>query len=125
MPACVALRSCVACVPALRAPPQLAEDFRPERWLTQARQADASTSTPASAGAVVAAAEVPSPAQGQGAGAAAATAVLPVIPANPDDIDTTETVAKEEVIESKDARTAAWASFCQALLGTAEFRYLK
>ena len=87
--------------------------------------ADASTSTPASAGAVVAAAEVPSPAQGQGAGAAAATAVLPVIPANPGDIDTTETVAKEEVIESKDARTAAWASFCQALLGTAEFRYLK
>lgn len=30
-----------------------------------------------------------------------------------------------EVIQPKDAKTAAWASFCQALLGSAEFRYVK
>ena len=34
-------------------------------------------------------------------------------------------VDAEEKIEAKDPRTAAWASLCQALLGTAEFRYLK
>ena len=32
---------------------------------------------------------------------------------------------KEEVIAAADPRTAAWASFCQALLGRAEFRYIK
>jgi hypothetical protein len=31
----------------------------------------------------------------------------------------------EEVIRPRDARIAAWASFCQALLGSAEFRYVK
>lgn len=49
----------------------------------------------------------------------------PVVPANPDDIDPSDAPVKEEVIEAKDATTAAWASFCQALLGTAEFRYLR
>jgi hypothetical protein len=49
----------------------------------------------------------------------------PVIPPNPDDIDPTDAPVNDEVIESKDAKTAAWARFCQALLGTAEFRYLK
>lgn len=49
----------------------------------------------------------------------------PVIPPNPDDIDPTDVAVKEEVIEAKDARTAAWASFCQALIGSAEFRYLR
>ena len=32
---------------------------------------------------------------------------------------------QEEVIRPKDPKTAAWASFCQALIGSAEFRYLK
>ncbi|MEI8019628.1 MAG: PSD1 and planctomycete cytochrome C domain-containing protein [Schlesneria sp.] len=49
----------------------------------------------------------------------------PVIPANPDDIDPTDAPVKEVVIEARDPKTAAWTSFCQALLGTAEFRYLK
>jgi Protein of unknown function (DUF1553)/Protein of unknown function (DUF1549)/Planctomycete cytochrome C len=49
----------------------------------------------------------------------------PVVPQNPDDIDRSEGSVKEEKIETKDPQTAAWASFCQALLGTAEFRYLK
>lgn len=49
----------------------------------------------------------------------------PAVPVNPDDIDRSEGAVKEERIESKDPKTAAWASFCQALLGTAEFRYLK
>lgn len=49
----------------------------------------------------------------------------PVVPPNPDDIDPTDIPVKDEVIQAKDPKTAAWASFCQALLGTAEFRYLK
>ena len=49
----------------------------------------------------------------------------PAVPVNPDDIDRSEGAVKEERIESKDPKTAAWASYCQALLGTAEFRYLK
>jgi Protein of unknown function (DUF1553) len=49
----------------------------------------------------------------------------PKPPPNPDDIDRSEGDVKEEKIEAKDPKAAAWASFCQALLGTAEFRYLK
>ncbi|MGI8982271.1 MAG: PSD1 and planctomycete cytochrome C domain-containing protein [Pirellulaceae bacterium] len=49
----------------------------------------------------------------------------PKPPPNPDDIDRSEGAVKEEKIEAKDPKAAAWASFCQALLGTAEFRYLK
>ncbi|MBC7854557.1 MAG: PSD1 domain-containing protein [Pirellulaceae bacterium] len=49
----------------------------------------------------------------------------PKPPPNPDDIDRSEGAVKEEKIEAKDAKAAAWASLCQALLGTAEFRYLK
>jgi hypothetical protein len=45
--------------------------------------------------------------------------------ANPDDIDATDLPVKEESVETNDPKVAAWASFCQALLGTAEFRYLK
>ncbi|MDP1797593.1 MAG: PSD1 and planctomycete cytochrome C domain-containing protein, partial [Planctomycetaceae bacterium] len=43
---------------------------------------------------------------------------------NPDDVDQTENVVAEDVIQAKDPQTAAWASYLQALLGTAEFRYL-
>lgn len=70
------------------------------------------------------AAETPGTVQAQGQGVAGARP-LPVIPANPDDIDPTDTPVKEEVIAVKDSKSAAWASFCQALLGSAEFRYLK
>lgn len=49
----------------------------------------------------------------------------PVVPANPDDIDPTDEPVKEEAIGAKDAKSAAWFSLCQALLGTVEFRYLK
>ncbi len=67
-------------------------------------------------------------AQGAGAGddsPEAATDAKPVVPVNPDDIDRSEGAVKEEKIEARDSRVAAWANFCQALLGTAEFRYLK
>jgi Protein of unknown function (DUF1553) len=49
----------------------------------------------------------------------------PAPPANPDDVDQTGEPVKEESIRAPDAKTAAWASFCQALLGSAEFRYIK
>ena len=44
---------------------------------------------------------------------------------NPDQVPRDEDQVREEVIEPTDPRHAAWASFCQALLGSAEFRYLK
>ncbi len=43
---------------------------------------------------------------------------------NPDDVDQTESVVADDVIQPKDPQTAAWASYLQALLGTAEFRYV-
>lgn len=46
-------------------------------------------------------------------------------PVNPDEVPPVEEPAKEEVVRAPDARTAAWASFCQALLGSAEFRYVR
>jgi cytochrome c553 len=46
-------------------------------------------------------------------------------PANPDEIDQTGEPVVEEVVWPKDARSAAWLSFTQALFGSAEFRYLK
>lgn len=44
--------------------------------------------------------------------------------ANPDDVEQTTTVVAEEVIQARDPRTAAWASYLQALFGSGEFRYL-
>ncbi len=49
----------------------------------------------------------------------------PALPVNPDEVPPVEEPVKEEVVRAADAKTAAWASFCQALLGSAEFRYIK
>jgi cytochrome c553 len=46
-------------------------------------------------------------------------------PANADEIDQTDEPVVEEVVRPKDARTAAWMSFTQALFGSAEFRFVK
>ena len=43
---------------------------------------------------------------------------------NPDDVEQTDAVVKEEVVQAHDARTAAWSSFIQALFASGEFRYL-
>jgi hypothetical protein len=34
-------------------------------------------------------------------------------------------VTTEEAVQSRDARTAAWASLVQALLGSGEFRFVR
>jgi Protein of unknown function (DUF1553) len=49
----------------------------------------------------------------------------PAPPVNPDEVIQVEEPVVEEVIVPRDDRTAAWASFCQALIGSAEFRYLR
>jgi cytochrome c553 len=49
----------------------------------------------------------------------------PPPPVNPDEVIPVDTPVQEEVIKARDAKTAAWASFCQALFGSAEFRYIK
>ena len=46
-------------------------------------------------------------------------------PIDPDQIIQEDAPVVEEVIQASDLNTAAWASFCQALLGSAEFRYVK
>jgi hypothetical protein len=46
-------------------------------------------------------------------------------PQNPDEVEQIEAPVKEQVIAAANPKTAAWASFCQALLGSAEFRYVK
>jgi hypothetical protein len=45
--------------------------------------------------------------------------------ANADEADQTDAPVKEDVVQARDACTAAWASFCQALFGSAEFRYVR
>lgn len=57
--------------------------------------------------------------------AAPATGKAAAAEVNPDDIDRTEQTAKEESIVPATPEAAAWASFCQALFGCAEFRYLQ
>jgi mono/diheme cytochrome c family protein len=46
-------------------------------------------------------------------------------PPDPDNVDQTDLTIRKDDIELSDPRVAAWASFCQALFGSAEFRYLK
>lgn len=46
-------------------------------------------------------------------------------PANPDEADQTGEPIVESHIHPKDARTAAWLAFTQALFASAEFRYLR
>jgi hypothetical protein len=48
----------------------------------------------------------------------------PVPPVNPDEVPPAEEPVQEEVIQAPDGRASAWASLCQALLGSAEFRYV-
>jgi hypothetical protein len=57
-------------------------------------------------------------------GAAEKTPKTPVPPQNPDEVVPVEEPVKDEIIQAADSRTAAWASFCQALLGSGEFRYI-
>jgi hypothetical protein len=44
---------------------------------------------------------------------------------NPDEVIHVEAPPKEDSVKPGSPREAAWANFCQALLGSAEFRYLK
>jgi hypothetical protein len=55
----------------------------------------------------------------------AAKKPAPAVPANPDDPVPEEDSSAESTRFPDDPRIAAWASFCQALLGSAEFRYLR
>lgn len=61
-----------------------------------------------------------------GTGASAGAAKKAKEPVNPDEIVYADELAKIEApAESLAPREAAWASFCQALIGSAEFRYLR
>ncbi|HSI63059.1 MAG TPA: PSD1 and planctomycete cytochrome C domain-containing protein, partial [Candidatus Saccharimonadia bacterium] len=47
------------------------------------------------------------------------------VPVNPDDIDRTEQVVAEEVIQPRTPRAAAWMSLVQAIYASAEFRFVR
>ncbi|MBS0265696.1 MAG: PSD1 domain-containing protein [Planctomycetes bacterium] len=49
----------------------------------------------------------------------------PTVPVNPDDPVPEDDAPVEKSHQPTDPRVAAWVSFCQALLGSAEFRYLR
>ena len=49
----------------------------------------------------------------------------PAPPVNPDEVISADAPVKEEAIQASSPLAAPWASFAQALLGSAEFRYLK
>jgi cytochrome c553 len=46
-------------------------------------------------------------------------------PFDPDQVDQTGEAIAEEKVQAKDAKTAAWLAFVQALYGSAEFRFVK
>jgi hypothetical protein len=50
---------------------------------------------------------------------------IPVGPANPDDVDRTPDVVKEDAVQPKSAKAAAWMNFVQALYASAEFRFVR
>lgn len=58
-------------------------------------------------------------------GGIAAAQQATALAVNPDDVEQTEMVAAEEVVQPRDAKTAAWASLVQALLGSGEFRFVR
>ncbi|MFO0880120.1 MAG: PSD1 and planctomycete cytochrome C domain-containing protein [Gemmataceae bacterium] len=47
------------------------------------------------------------------------------VPANPDEVDTTSEAVAEEIVAPTNARSAAWMALTQAILASAEFRYLQ
>ena len=49
----------------------------------------------------------------------------PTAPVNPDDVDRTPEIAREESVQPKSAREAAWMSFVQAVYASAEFRFVR
>ena len=59
------------------------------------------------------------------AGRQADGAKKPAVPVNPDEVIQEDAPVVEEIIRAPDPRAAAWASLCQALLGSAEFRYVR
>jgi hypothetical protein len=98
----------------------LAADFaeiaKREQWELAARSAPADATAPQNLE------DAKKPTSGQ-ALAAAQQAAAQVV--NPDDVEQTEAPMKEDVVEPHDARTAAWASFVQAILGSGDFRFVR
>jgi CO/xanthine dehydrogenase FAD-binding subunit len=56
--------------------------------------------------------------------AAGGAAKKPVV-IDPDEVIQVEAPIKEEAVKPANPKAAAWASLCQALFGSAEFRYVK
>jgi hypothetical protein len=95
---------------------------------TEAVSADAkpATSATATAQAVSVPASVATAVTTSTTGAApAGEPKKPAPPIDPDQIVVVEPPLQEELVQARSPREAAWASFAHALLGSAEFRYVK
>jgi hypothetical protein len=57
--------------------------------------------------------------------AGASDAKTDAIPVNPDDVDRTEQTVREEVVQPRTPRAAAWMSLVQAIYASAEFRFVR
>lgn len=98
----------------------LAADFAAEAQREQ--QAEAARNRPADA---LLAQNTEQPAR-KGTGPTLAAAQQAAAQAvNPDDVEQSDAPIKEEVVQARDARTAAWASLVQALFGSGDFRYVR
>ena len=62
---------------------------------------------------------------GTSAASNSTTPAVVVPPANPDDVDRTTEAPKEDPVEPKSPRAAAWMSLIQALYASAEFRFVR
>lgn len=49
----------------------------------------------------------------------------PVVPVNPDDIDTDDVAVAEDVVQPKTAQAAAWMNLTRSLYASAEFRFVR
>ncbi|WP_165069159.1 PSD1 and planctomycete cytochrome C domain-containing protein [Paludisphaera rhizosphaerae] len=96
---------------ALGREPSAAEADRGRAFLAEYEPIAAAEPEPKEAAAPVVVAEAPRPAAGQ------------VI--DPDQVIPVDAPVREEVIRAASPRAAAWAGFCQALIGSAEFRYVR
>jgi len=114
---------------ALGRTPSAAETDRAIRYLTEyeTRESDALASNAEASGGpsdvIVADDNTAGIAGADAAVGAKADAAKP--PIDPDQVIPVDAPVKEEVIRAATPRAAAWASFCQAILGSAEFYYLR
>jgi len=105
---------------ALGRAPSEQELNRAEKFLAEYESSYRDAKQPAPQLAQAAETETPAQESGESKAGGAAAAVV-----NPDDIDRTDEIAKDEVVQPKNPKEAAWMTFVQAVYASAEFRFVR